>query len=449
MRSIRFVVLTALAVVLVALTSSAATARPDGAAATRVTVTFWHAYAENPAAPEMQQLTKSVIPRFERLNPGIKVQQVPFSYGNLQQKLTTSAAGGTLPDLIRSDLAWVPQYAKLGVFAPLNKVMPDFKRFANAMFPGTLATNFYKGNYYGLPLDTNTRVLMYNRQALTAAGISSPPQTFAELRAAAPKLKAKGVYLFADGGTGGWNMLPWIWSGGGSLTNPSYTKATGFLNSARTVAAVQLLVDLYKQGAIPSLITGDQGATGTENGLAEGKYATILDGPWMLPIFSKAHPGFTALDGWSPGRPGRKRQRRRRRGHRPDADVEEQGGGVEVPAVHDLPMGTDPDGARGAVARPQGRDQEPAEDQPSLRDLPEAAGDGEAADAASELAQDRRGARRGRPERDQGRQDDQSRSRRRGSPDRLPAAELASQRAARPVSVHETRVEQPQHHSRA
>ena len=114
MRSIRFVVLTALAVVLVALTSSAATARPDGAAATRVTVTFWHAYAENPAAPEMQQLTKSVIPRFEKLNPGIKVQQIPFSYGNLQQKLTTSAAGGTLPDLIRSDLAWVPQYAKLG-----------------------------------------------------------------------------------------------------------------------------------------------------------------------------------------------------------------------------------------------------------------------------------------------------------------------------------------------
>lgn len=304
MHSVRFVVLTALAAVLVALTSTAATARPDGAAAKRVTVTFWHAYAENPAAPEMQRLTKIVIPRFEKLNPGIKVQQVPFSYGNLQQKLTTSAAGGTLPDLIRSDLAWVPQYAKLGVFAPLNKVMPDFKRFANAMFPGTLATNFYKGNYYGLPLDTNTRVLMYNRQALSAAGISSPPQTFAELREAAPKLKAKGVYLFADGGTGGWNVLPWIWSGGGNLTNPSYTKATGFLNSARTIAAVELLVDLYKQGAIPSLITGDQGATGTENGLAEGKYATILDGPWMLPIFAKAHPGFQLATAGVPAGPG-------------------------------------------------------------------------------------------------------------------------------------------------
>jgi multiple sugar transport system substrate-binding protein len=304
MRIARLVTLIAFAAALVAFASTAATARPTGSGAKAVTITFWHAYAENPAAPEMQRLTKIVIPRFERLNPGVKVQQVPFSYGSLQQKLTTSAAGGTLPDLIRSDLAWVPQYAKLGVFAPLNKVMPDFKRYASAMFPGTLATNYYKGNYYGLPLDTNTRVLMYNREALSAAGITAAPKTFGELRAAAAKLKAKDIYLFADGGTGGWNVLPWIWSGGGSLTDAKYTKASGFLNSARTVAAVQLLVDLYKQGAVPSLILGDKGATGTEEGLAKGKYATILDGPWMLPIFAKAHPGFRVATAPVPAGPG-------------------------------------------------------------------------------------------------------------------------------------------------
>src|SRR5262249_23625580 len=38
--------------------------------------------------------------------------------------------------------------------------------------------------------------------------------------------------------------------------------------------------------------TGNQGATGTEDGLATGKYATILDGPWMFPIFRKAYPNF-------------------------------------------------------------------------------------------------------------------------------------------------------------
>lgn len=303
MRLARLVLFIACSTAIVVTASSAATGRSAAPVAT-TTITFWHAYAENASAPEMQRLTKIVIPRFEKLNPGVKVEQVPFSWSNLQQKLTTSVAGGTLPDVIRADLAWVPQYAQLGAFAQLDKAMPDFKQLAKAFYPGSLSTNYYKGHYYGLPLDTNTRVLLYNMQALQAAGITSPPQTFAALRAAAPKLKAKGVYLFADGGTGGWNVLPWIWSGGGSLTNKTFTRATGFLNSAKTVAAVQLLADLYKDGAIPSLITGDQGATGTEDGLATGKYATILDGPWMYPIFAKAYPSFHLQASPVPAGPG-------------------------------------------------------------------------------------------------------------------------------------------------
>ena len=290
---------------LVAVAATAATAAARVHSAQKVTtITFWHAYATNAASPELQRLTKIVIPRFEKQNPGIKVVQVPFAYGDLQQKLTTSTAGGTLPDVIRSDIAWVPQYAKLGVFAPLDRNMRDFKALAKKTYPGSLATNFYKGHYYGLPLDTNTRVEMYNMSALQSAGISSPPRTFADLRADAPKLKAKGIYMFADGGTGGWNVLPWIWSGGGSLTNASYTKATGYLNGPKTVAAVQLLVDLYKQGAIPSLMTGDQGAVGTEDGLATGKYATILDGPWMFPIFRSAYPKFQLQTAPVPAGPG-------------------------------------------------------------------------------------------------------------------------------------------------
>ena len=301
MRS-RLILVAAAAAMLLALAGTAASAGAKSSGVTKIS--FWHAYATNAASPELQRLTKIVIPRFEKLNPTIKVNQVPFAYGDLQQKLTTSTAGGTLPDVIRSDIAWVPQYAKLGVFAALDKAMPDFKSLASVTYKGSLATNFYKGHYYGLPLDTNTRVLMYNQSALEAAGIAKPPATFADLRADAPKLKAKGIDLFADGGTGGWNVLPWIWSGGGSLTNASYTKATGYLNSTKTIAAVQLLVDLYKQGAIPSLITGDQGAVGTEDGLATGRYATILDGPWMFPIFRSAYPNFHLQTAPVPAGPG-------------------------------------------------------------------------------------------------------------------------------------------------
>ena len=300
----KYVVLIVAAAAVLALAGSAAGAGSSAKSSKVTTITFWHAYATNPSAPELQRLTKIVIPRFEKLNPGIKVNQVPFDYNDLEQKLTTSVAGGTLPDVIRSDIVWVPQYAKLGVFAPLDELMPDFKQLSKVVYPGSLATNYYKGHYYGLPLDTNTRVLMYNAQALASAGITSPPKTFAQLQADAPALKAKGIDVFADSGTGGWNILPWIWSGGGSLTNSTYTRATGYLNSPKTVAAVNLLVGLYKAGAIPDLIVGNQGATGTEDGLATGKYATILDGPWMFPIFQTAYPAFHLQTALVPAGPG-------------------------------------------------------------------------------------------------------------------------------------------------
>lgn len=257
-----------------------------------VTITFWHSYSTNAASPELIELNKVVIPAFEKQHPGIKVKQVAFDYNDLRQKLLTGIAAGQLPDVIRADIIWVPEFGNLGVLAPLDQQLPDFKSLAGALFAGPLATNAWKGHYYGLPLDTNTRVLMYNQQALASAGITSPPQTFGDLRADAAKLKEKGVYAFADGGTGGWNVLPWIWSAGGSVTDPAIKKASGYLNSPKSVAGVQLLVDLHNDGAIPDLILGAQGGIQTSDGLPQGKYATVLDGPWMFPIFAAQYPGF-------------------------------------------------------------------------------------------------------------------------------------------------------------
>ena len=140
-----------------------------------VTITFWGAYGNGGNSTQHDALNNTLIPAFEAAHPGIKVQYVDVPYDSLLQKLTTSAAGGELPDLVRADLGWVPQFADLGVLVALSDAMPDFQGFADATYPGTLATNLYKGKYYGLPLDTNTRVLVTSQEALDAAGLSAPP----------------------------------------------------------------------------------------------------------------------------------------------------------------------------------------------------------------------------------------------------------------------------------
>ncbi len=265
------------------------------------TVTFWHAYSAD--SPEVATLDGELIPAFEAMYPDVTVKSVPVPYDDLHQKLITAVAGDQLPDLVRADIGWVSELADLGVLVPLSDEMPDFQAVADTTYPGTLATNLWQGKYYGLPLDTNTRVMMYNSDALAAAGVDVPV-TVDDLMDAAAALKANGSYVFADNGAGGWNSLPWIWSAGGDMTNADVTEASGYLNSKESVAGIQTLVDLYEGGYMPDIILGDSGGLATSDGLAAGTYATILDGPWMYPIFAGQFPDFELKDSLVPAGAG-------------------------------------------------------------------------------------------------------------------------------------------------
>jgi multiple sugar transport system substrate-binding protein len=253
-------------------TPAATSSGSDGGAP--VTLTFWGTYGNGGNKAQTDVLNKTIIPAFQKAHPNVTVKYVDIPYDSLLQKLETSAAGGQLPDLIRSDINWVPKFAALGVFAQLDGKMPNFDTLAADTYPGSLATTKWQGHYYGLPLDTNTRVMISNSQALASAGITAPPATFDELKADASALKAKKISVFADKGIQGWTLLPWIWSGGGDIANADLTKATGYLNSPQNVATVQMLVDMYKAGEIPNLLIGNTGATSTQDGLPKGTYAT-------------------------------------------------------------------------------------------------------------------------------------------------------------------------------
>ena len=268
----------------------------NAATAKKVTVTFWTSYSTS----ETPTLEKTLIPAFEKANPNIIIKHVTFSHDDLYQKLLTSAMTNTLPDVVRSDITWVPTFAQGHVFAQLDGKMAGFASISKTVYPGTLSTNYYAGHYYGLPLDTNTRVMFANTDAFAKAGITTLPKTFADMLADAPLLKAQGIYLYGDGGTGGWNVLPWIWSAGGAVTNATNTTAKGYINGAKTVSAVQFLTDLYKAGAIPDSMLGASGGLSTYDGVAKGNYAMTLDGPWMNPIWAGGYPDFKPVEALVP-----------------------------------------------------------------------------------------------------------------------------------------------------
>ena len=231
----------------------------------------------------MTTLEEEVIPAFEKAHPGTEVKPVTVQYDQLHQKLVTAAAGGE-PARRRPQRHHLgPELADLGVLVPLDQAMPDFEKLAEQTYDGPLATNKWQDRYYGLPLTTNTKVMLYNEQALDEAGVGVP-ETFDDLRASAPKVAETGNYLLAEADAAGWQVLPFIWSNGGDITDEDITTSEGYLNGPKSVEAIELLVDLYEQQAMPKLILGGGGGTNTFEGLAKGMYATITDGPWAFPI---------------------------------------------------------------------------------------------------------------------------------------------------------------------
>ncbi len=191
------------------------------------------------------------------------------------------------------DIAWVSEFADQEALLQLDGVMPDFEAIAAGTFPGPLSTNFWNGHYYGLPQNTNTQVLLWNGDNFSAAGISAPPATIDELveDACAMSDPASETYGYALGGTYFWAPAPIFYSMGGQIVDEGITTATGYVNGPGSVAAFTTLKDLYDQGCISPNLLG--GGIGTADGHATGKYAMIIDGPWMVDIYKGTYPDFT------------------------------------------------------------------------------------------------------------------------------------------------------------
>ncbi|WP_067621744.1 extracellular solute-binding protein [Alicyclobacillus acidiphilus] len=268
--------------------TNTSTASTGNASVAPITITFWNAYSETDS--EEKTIVNKIIPEFEKTHPGITVQNVTLPYSNMQQKLLTSAAGNQLPDVARLDIIWMPQLAKLGVLVPQQK-LSGWTALSKKVFPGSLSTNYYNGQYYGLPLDTNTKVLFSNPAVLKAHGIQKPPATMAQFIADIKKVSGgtgkNRVYGYDIGGDSLWNLVPWIDSYGGSVLSPNMKTATGYLNGPKTYQAINTLVSLYKAGDITGVLPG---ATGDMDGLAKGEYAFIDEGPWDVPSMAQTYP---------------------------------------------------------------------------------------------------------------------------------------------------------------
>ncbi|MDK2809034.1 MAG: multiple sugar transport system substrate-binding protein [Clostridiales bacterium] len=254
-----------------------------------VTINFWHHYSAQSA--ENDTLERVLIPEFEAQNPGIKVNAVSHEWADLHDKILISAKSDTLPDVARLDSAWIPEFEKMGILVPLDEEISDFSSVAEGLLESAMSTASIGAHAYGLALNTNTKILFYNVKAFQEAGIEAP-KTMEDFVQAAKALagtneNGQAVWGYDEPALAGWNLCPFIWSYGGELTNPEQTKASGYINSEQTIAAIQMLADLYKENAITGWNSGDIPMT---DGFGTNRYMMLLEGPWKIAELAGAYP---------------------------------------------------------------------------------------------------------------------------------------------------------------
>lgn len=125
------------------------------------------------------EVVTALIPEFERLHPGVKVevQQLPWTAAH--EKLLTAFAGDAMPDLFQLGNTWVPELQALKAIEPLDAYVAASPTLdPKDYFEGIWNTNVVRGRLYGVPWYVDTRVMFYNRELLRRAGYSRMPATW-------------------------------------------------------------------------------------------------------------------------------------------------------------------------------------------------------------------------------------------------------------------------------
>ncbi|GAA2803826.1 extracellular solute-binding protein [Kribbella solani] len=235
---------------------------------------------------------QKMFDQYEKENPNVHIEARSFTAATEYDTiLSTGLAGDSGPDL-----AWLRPGAQLqplveaGRLTPLTtEQVPGLKDFDKNVLRA--ATGDKDGKVYGVPFAVQTLQVVYNKKIFADNGIQ-PPKTWADMTAAADKLKANKIIPFAFGGKDDW-VLPIAASifgtsqwGGDAFLADVKAKKKKFTDPA-FVAGIDELNKLKPY--FPDNVAGVS-YTDAQILFSSGKAAMYPGGLWELGFFGKNAP---------------------------------------------------------------------------------------------------------------------------------------------------------------
>jgi maltose/maltodextrin transport system substrate-binding protein len=198
-------------------------------------------------------------------------------------KFQQAAAAGKGPDI------WIWPHDRIGEWIAgglLQPVTPSKKVLAD-LDPLAVKAFAVGGKQWGYPMSIEAVSLVYNK-----ALVPTPPKTFDEVVALDKKLAASGKKAILWDYNNTYFTWPLLAAGGGYpfklKADGNFDPADTGVNNAGALKGAELLNKLVKDG----VMTKGAGYAEMEAGMAQGKVAMMINGPWSWDNLKKANIDF-------------------------------------------------------------------------------------------------------------------------------------------------------------
>jgi multiple sugar transport system substrate-binding protein len=240
------------------------------------TIVFWQFWPAEIVGP--------LLSRFEKENPGWKVQMEQLAWESGLEKITAAVDSGKVPDLCELGSTFMPRLLASGTLADWSAGIGDLKpalRGWELCSVGDVA--------FGVPWVMGTRALFYNKTLFARAGLDSTrgPETWEELRADAAAIQRLGHGVKGYGVQAGERsvlfkkFMPFAWGNGGHILSDDLKSAE--FDSPRNVEALSFYLSLRSVG-----MTERQDVL--DRTFKEGKLGLEVSGAWLFKSIPRDAP---------------------------------------------------------------------------------------------------------------------------------------------------------------
>ncbi|GKW45781.1 ABC transporter substrate-binding protein [Planococcus sp. NCCP-2050] len=153
----------------------------------KVVVDFWTFWGSEIRRP----IVDKIVEDFNASQDEIEVKHTYSPWGDIWTKELAAIAAGNPPDVVINDINATAIRGQEQQAMNLSEFYDD--SFSEKFYPELWNATLHEGDSYGIPFNTDTRVLFYNKDAFEEVGLDpeDPPETWAELEEYAAKLDIK------------------------------------------------------------------------------------------------------------------------------------------------------------------------------------------------------------------------------------------------------------------